>query len=188
MFARSFAVLCAFTLLLHAEEAGARGPDVVVTAGGGYGGVGRPTACSVDQSSCDDKRGWPAALLGLGIFQVSDSGVRGSLRLEGVMAFGQGAGAYADVLGVIGWQGERLVLEGGMGSALLWSRREQGPAHQLGGMFHAGLGLRVLPALAVLARADTLQADSLSGTFLGLTLEYLPLRRPSVNFAGGEPP
>jgi hypothetical protein len=164
-------------MLAGPRAAQAHRPELVVTAGGGLGGVFQSEGCLDGLGGCKLRRDSGTVLLGAGLFDVSNGGVRGALRLEGSMALGQGRGHHADVLGIVGWQGERLVIEGGMGSALLWSARSGTASHEFGGLFHAGLGVRLDPSLVVLARGDLVVGNHLGSRFLGLTFEWLPLER-----------
>jgi hypothetical protein len=154
----------------------ARGADLMVTAGAGYGGVYEPLGCLDGQTGCDEGRSSGSMLLGLGLSDVSPGGVRGALRLEGARAFGEGRGHYANLLGTVGWQGERLVLEAGLGATVLGSVDASSTRYEPGGMFHGGLGVRLTPETVLLARADLLGSERLHGLFLGLTLEWLPFR------------
>jgi hypothetical protein len=154
----------------------ARAGDLVVTAGGGYGGVYEPVVCLDGETGCDGARGSGSMLLGLGLFDVSRSGVRGVIRLEGALAFGEGRGHHANLLGTVGWQGERLVLEAGLGATLMGSVNATSTRHEPGGILHAGVGTRLTRATVLLARADLLGSERLHGLFLGLALEWLPFQ------------
>jgi hypothetical protein len=167
--------LLAITMFVLEGAAQAR-PALMVTAGGGLGGIYQHEVC-IDGGTCVARKGtgW-SALIGAGLFDVSESGVRGALRLEGALSFGPGRGHQANVLGVVGWQGERLVLEAGMGSSALGSVTGDSTRWGLGGLFHAGAGFRLTPALTVLARGDAIKSQDMNATFLGLTLEWLALR------------
>ena len=167
--------LAALALILSGARASAS-TELIVTAGGGVGREGGALGCldETGTGSCPSTRPWGALLLGAGIERVSEGGVRGSLRLEGNLGFGQLHNRDVHLVGVAGWQGERLILEGGLGSALLWNA-EHDPA--LGGLFHLGLGVRILPALSALVRLDAIISDDRRPYFFGLALEYRPLFR-----------
>jgi hypothetical protein len=148
--------------------------DLVVTGGGGVVSELATRAClEQGQGKCPANQHPGTMLLGAGISRVSDVGVRGSLRLEGVFSFGDTKGRQGQILGAAGWQGDWLVIEGGLGWALLWSADQSGA--RLGGLLHGGLGLRVLPALTLLVRTDAAISEGHQPFFLGATVEWLPL-------------
>jgi hypothetical protein len=148
--------------------------ELVVTGGGGMATELATRGClDTGPDKCPANQRDGAILIGAGMARVSDLGVRGSLRLEGAFSFGGSRGRQVQMLGAAGWQGRWLMVEGGLGSALLWSAAQHGPG--LGGLLHAGVGLRVLPVLSVVARADTAISDDHRPFFLGLAIEWLPL-------------
>jgi hypothetical protein len=163
----------ALALILAAGPARA-GTELLVTAGGGHTGETAVQGCLDQGNGICPANGHPAvAMLGAGMARVSDSGVRGSLRLEGAFSVNKLRGRYGQLLGAAGWQGEWVILEGGLGSALLWSPGKAGA--QLAGVLHAGLGVRLLPSLSVVARIDQLVSDDSRPYFLMGALEWLPL-------------
>jgi hypothetical protein len=164
--------LAALALILVAGPARA-GTELLVTAGGGFGKEGASHGClETGNGTCPATRPSGVMLLGAGFARVADDGVRGSLHLEGAVSFGGDQNRSVQLLGTAGWQGHRLVAEGGLGTALLWSS-DHDPA--LGGLLHLGVGLRIVPSLSVVARADTVISDDRRPYFLGLALEFSPL-------------
>ena len=171
--------LAALALILGAAPAYADN-DLVVTAAGGVSREGAAQAC-LDEGAgaCPANKLAPVILLGAGLARAAeDSGVRGSVRLEGALSLAGQRNHQVQLLGTAGWQGRWPIVEVGLGSALLWSPdHDPAPA----GVFHFGAGVRILPSLSALARADALVSDDRRPYFLGLALEFLPLRA----FRGG---
>jgi hypothetical protein len=162
------------TLIVGLSSAAqAKDADLVVTAGGGYGGVFEPVVC-LDEQPCGGESNSGTLLMGAGLFKAARGGARGGLRLEGALAFGDGRGHYADLLGIVGWEGNLLIVEGGLGAGLFWSVKGE-TRRELGGLLHSGAGVRWNPSVAVLARADILKTERMYGVFLGLAIEWLPL-------------
>jgi hypothetical protein len=161
------------TLLAGATAARAEGADMIVTGGGGLGGVHEQSLCLDGADGCAGGDSG-AMLLGVGIADVSSSGVRGALRVEGTLAYGQRRGHHVDLLAAVGWEGERLIVEAGLGGSLMWTANEG--TREPGGVLHSGLGVRLNRATAILARADYLTSETLTGMFLGLALEWQPYR------------
>jgi hypothetical protein len=158
--------------LLSARAASAE-TELVVTGGGGVVSELAEQGCLEQaQGQCPANQHPGAMLVGAGFSRVSDIGVRGSLRLEGVFSFGGSKGRQGQILGAAGWQGDWLVIEGGLGWALLWDASYSGP--RFGGLLHGGLGLRVIRPLAVVIRTDLAVSENHQPFFLGLALEYLP--------------
>jgi hypothetical protein len=148
--------------------------EFIVTGGGGITGEAAQVGClEQGQGSCPANDHAGTILIGAGMARVSDIGVRGSLKLEGMFSFGDSKRRQGRILGAAGWQGDWLVVEGGIGSALLWTRGQSGA--KLGGVLHAGVGLRVLRPLTVMARADSSISDDHRPYFFGVAIEYLPL-------------
>jgi hypothetical protein len=147
--------------------------ELVVTAGGGLTSEMAAPGCVDAGEGCPELEA-STLLLGAGFARVSDIGVRGSLKLEGAFSFGETRWRQAGILGAAGWQGDWMMVEGGLGTALLWSWNQSGAT--LGGLLHAGLGVRILRPLAVIARVDAAISDEHQPVFLGLALEWLPLR------------
>src|SRR4051812_7711042 len=96
--------------------------ELVVTGGGGVTGESAHVGClEQGQGSCPANDHAGTILIGAGMARVSDTGVRGSLKLEGMFSFGESKRRQGRILGAAGWQGDWLVVEGGIGSALLWT-------------------------------------------------------------------
>jgi hypothetical protein len=162
----------ALGLMLIAAPAFAN-TELMITGGGGFTSELAERGC-LDQGpgSCPANQKAGTALLGAGIARISDIGVRGSLKVEGALSFGEAQWRQVQILGAAGWQGDWLIVEGGLGTALLTSRDQ---SVTLGGLLHGGLGLRILAPLAVLARVDAAVSDEHRPLFLGLTLEWVPM-------------
>lgn len=149
--------------------------ELVVTAGGGLTSEMGSVGClESGPGSCPASFEAGTVMLGAGFARVSDVGVRGSLKLEGAFSFGDTKWRQAQLLGAAGWQGDWMIVEGGLGTALLWSWSQSGAT--LGGLLHGGLGVRIVSPLAVIARVDAAISDAHRPVFLGLALEWLPLR------------
>jgi len=161
----------ALGLMLIAAPAFAN-TELVITGGGGVTRELAERGC-LDQGpgSCPANQQAGTVLLGAGIARISEIGVRGSLKLEGALSFGEAQWRQVQILGAAGWQGDWLIVEGGLGTALLTSRDQ---SVTLGGILHGGLGLHILPPLALLARVDLAVSDEHRPLFLGLAIEWVP--------------
>jgi hypothetical protein len=152
--------------------------DVVITGGGGYGGVSEYQLCPDGHSGCG--AGFPAGtvLLGVGLLSAPLRGLRGGMRVEGGVELGRRRGNYLDLIGVAGWQGVWMMGEIGLGGSVVWGGGPAPRRRELGRLLHAGFGFRLNPALGLVARFDLLPTESMSAVFLGLALEWQPWAAP----------
>lgn len=158
-------------------------PEVVVTAGGGFGGPSEYQACvPVVGADCSGNVTKRSGLLGVGVTE-SVGHFRASVRFDSTLGTGDSVGATSGIIGSLGFNAGPLYAEVGLGLGVNWmSETLSRDSYLISPSIHSALGVRVTDTLAVVARLDGLAGAPLALMSLEWTVfrPHRPSGEPSV--------